>query len=130
MDDLDIIFLIVLGLIFIGFIYHILYCHDDDDDEPEHLRVIARSNTRTGSGGRPILVNDYEYGCGCNKKFLDHFEHFNDVGYDPDFQWLARHNLLPWWNSTRHTRNSSWDIRGDVPIVSHYVGPWLNSPWL
>jgi hypothetical protein len=127
MNELDIILLIVFGLIFLVLVYQILYCRDDD--EAEHLHVITKSNTRTGSGSGPIVVNDYAYGCACNRrKFLKHFEHFNDSGYEPDFGWLARNNLLPWWNSTRNTRNSSWDIRGDVPVASYYVGPWLNSP--
>ena len=35
--------------------------------------------------------------------------------YNPDH--LCQHTYsCPWWNSTRHTRNSSWDIRGDIPI--------------
>lgn len=62
-------------------------------------------------------------------------EHFNDVGFEhglpsfePDYAWLSQHNLLPWWNSTRRTRNMSYDLRGDVPIVPYYVGPWNNSP--
>ena len=37
-------------------------------------------------------------------------------------------NQFPFWNSTRHTRNSSWDIRGDVPIDPYYSGPFWQSP--
>lgn len=29
-----------------------------------------------------------------------------------------------WWNSTRSTRNMSYDLRGDIPIPPSYVGPW------
>ena len=33
--------------------------------------------------------------------------------------------MYPFWNaSTRHTRNMSYDLRGDVPIPPSYVGPW------
>lgn len=61
-------------------------------------------------------------------KLKDHMEHYNDISFNPDYVWLNRMNLMPWWNSTRFTRNSSWDIRGDVPIGNYYVGPWLQSP--
>lgn len=81
-----------------------------------------KSNMRT-------LVGNKGYGCNCNKhKFIEHIERFTDVGFAPDYAWLSNHNLLPWWNSTRHTRNMSYDIRGDVPIIPSYVGPWMNSP--
>ena len=119
MDEFHIILLVIIGLFVLWFIIR------SSDSDSEHLQVISRSRTKQG----PILVNEYDYGCSCNKnKFIDHFEHFNDLGFEPDFAWLAHNNLLPWWNSTRSTRNSSWDLRGDVPIVKQYVGPWLNSP--
>lgn len=47
--------------------------------------------------------------------------------YPSNISMLSRFGLLPWWNSTRHTRNSSYDLRGDVPILIRPVGPWLNS---
>ena len=47
--------------------------------------------------------------------------------YPADISILSRLGLLPWWNSTRHTRNSSYDLRGDVPVFVQPVGPWLNS---
>lgn len=53
--------------------------------------------------------------------------------YDPrsyDVGFLSRAGLLPWWNSTRFTRNMSYDVRGDIPVPVYYVGPWLNSPFL
>jgi hypothetical protein len=37
---------------------------------------------------------------------------------------------FPWWNSTRFTRNMSYDLRGDVPINLFPTGPWWNSPLL
>jgi hypothetical protein len=81
------------------------------------------------------ILEDARYGhnrnCNCNKhKLLAHAEHFADyadVGFEPDYGWLSQNGLLPWWNSTRHTRNMSYDLRGDVPITPSYVGPWLNS---
>jgi len=53
--------------------------------------------------------------------------------YDPrsyDVGWLSNEELMPWWNSTRFTRNMSYDLRGDIPVRPEYVGPWLNSPFL
>lgn len=57
-----------------------------------------------------------------------HLNHFNDEYFEPDYAWLNNYNLMPWWNSTRNTRNMSYDLRGDVPITPYYVGPWYNSP--
>ena len=35
----------------------------------------------------------------------------------------------PIWNMpTRFTRNMSYDLRGDVPIIPYHPGPWLISP--
>lgn len=45
----------------------------------------------------------------------------------PSVGWLSQRGLLPWWNSTRDTKNMSYDIRGDIYPRSTYVGPWLNS---
>lgn len=61
------------------------------------------------------------------QKLITHAENFSNISFQPDYAWLSRYNLLPWWNSTRHTRNSSYDLRGDVPIIPSYVGPWNNS---
>jgi hypothetical protein len=33
----------------------------------------------------------------------------------------------PWWNSMRHTRNMSYDLRGDIPPYRYNTGPWWNS---
>lgn len=65
---------------------------------------------------------------GTNKhKLMEHAERFEDITFQPDYAWLSQNNLMPWWNSTRHTRNMSYDLRGDVPITPSYVGPWNNS---
>jgi hypothetical protein len=85
---------------------------------------------------------------GCLRKSRDHdrdrnqHEHFNGAYYDPSYEpndaRLSRYGLLPWWNSTRFiTRNTSYDIRGDVPFHGSCVGncpgctpplPWWDSP--
>ena len=59
-----------------------------------------------------VFINEYfleinENKCKCNK--IENF-HTNYV-CNCNYKYLS-----PWWNSTRHTRNTSWDIRGDVPI--------------
>jgi hypothetical protein len=70
------------------------------------------------------------------------FNQYSPVTYPPNMYanampsvgWLSRRGLLPWWNSTRDTKNMSYDIRGDIPPRLYPVGPWLNSaiidhPW-
>jgi hypothetical protein len=48
--------------------------------------------------------------------------------YPQNSSWLSLQGLLPWWNSTRSTRNTSYDLRGDVPIFYNDVGPWHIAP--
>jgi hypothetical protein len=88
-------------------------------------------------------------GKGCLRKSRDRnqYEHFNGepyeqnatpYAYEPNDARLSRYGLLPWWNSTRFiTRNTSYDIRGDVPFYGSCVGncagcspplPWWDSP--
>lgn len=118
MDDAHITVLIILVLLVIGFTYRV-YSQDSD----EHMKNV---NSRR----RAFLINQ----CGCGGKGIESFAAYNDDGeyYDtlvgPQDYLAVRGNLFPWWNSTRHTRNMSWDLRGDVLIKPHYVGPWLNSP--
>lgn len=67
------------------------------------------------------------------QRLAHHIDHFYDVGFEPDYAWLASRGLLPWWNSTRRTRNMSYDLRGDVPIDPYQAAlfratnPWNNS---
>lgn len=76
-------------------------------------------------------VNDiYEHIAPENWKGVNWFNYLpihSPIVYPTD-TWLGRNNLLPWWNSTRYTRNSSWDIRGDVRPTIYYTGAWHNSP--
>lgn len=127
MEDLHIMVLIVLGILAIGYAYHL---YNQSCDENENMKNIKRSRSRP----YPYMIG--RSGCSSCNGAIESFAAYDDDGeyYDTMVganDWLiARGNLLPWWNSTRHTRNMSWDIRGDVPIVPHYVGPWLNSPLL
>lgn len=61
------------------------------------------------------------------KKLNEHMTHYHNDTFSPDYIWLNRMHLLPWWNSTRYTRNSSWDIRGDIPNRFYDVGPFYRS---
>lgn len=36
-------------------------------------------------------------------------------------------NYLPWWNTTRNTRNMSYDLRGDPLIIQPQQFVWNNS---
>ena len=41
---------------------------------------------------------------------------------------MSTHTNFPFWNvQLGSKRNMSYDIRGDIPIVPSYTGPWLNS---
>ena len=67
-----------------------------------------------------ILIN-YYVKCNDNNK-----EHMASI-YEPST--IIPQSLIysPFWNSTRHTRNMSWDIKGDVPIRYDYQGPFWHS---
>lgn len=115
MDSQDIILLLVVLLVLL-LIARVYLSNENDTNNEEMINIPYTS------------IERYE-DCTCNEhKLLYHVDHFNDVGFAPDFAWLARHNLLPWWNSTRRTKNMSYDLRGDVPIIPYYVGPWNISP--
>ena len=114
MEPQDIILLLIALLIIL--LLTRTYFPGGDDTDSENMISLSYD------------IRSYE-NCSCDKnKLLHHVEHFNDVGFVPDFAWLSRYNLLPWWNSTRGTKNMSYDLRGDVPIIPYYVGPWYNSP--
>jgi hypothetical protein len=57
----------------------------------------------------------------------DLYGYYYDTPHPPD-SWFANAGLLPWWNSTRHTRNMSYDLRGDVPIYNITSVPFYQSP--
>lgn len=85
-------------------------------------------------------------GSDCERNYGDIIEHIAPVNWKnyswsdayrmypnypivlPTDTWLMQHNLMPFWNSTRSTRNTSWDIRGDVKPSLQSVGPWNISP--
>jgi hypothetical protein len=60
-------------------------------------------------------------------QYYDHISRNIPMLDHPSQAWLAEKGLLSWWNSTRHTKNMSYDIRGDIPPFSYYTGPWNNS---
>ena len=71
----------------------------------------------------------HRIGSGCNCRSREHYASSDDdENYDIVPNRYELPILGPWWNSTRFNKNSSWDIRGDVPINPVYVGPWLASP--
>lgn len=53
----------------------------------------------------------------------------NEV-YDDTFINPAYRYFQPWWNSTRYTRNMSYDIRGGIQNPIDYTGLWNVSPLL
>jgi len=54
-------------------------------------------------------------------------ERLDDYAYVPD---ELSYPYYPFWNaSTRHTRNMSYDLRGDVPIPQHAWFPFNMSSY-
>ena len=40
---------------------------------------------------------------------------------------INEYNEFPWWNSTRRTRNMSYDLRGDPLIIPKEEYIWYNT---
>ena len=58
-----------------------------------------------------------------------HRSEVNFVSTKLNRAYLSTYTEYPFWNIQIGTkRNMSYDLRGDIPIPMHYVGPWLNSP--
>jgi hypothetical protein len=115
MENLDIIVLIVVSIVIICIGSHFVFSNETENMRNIKKHVMYRIGSGSGSGS------------GCNCRSREHYTSDDDYdnayndGYGPPV-------LGPWWNSTRFNRNSSWDIRGDVPVNHVYVGPWLVSP--
>lgn len=52
-------------------------------------------------------------------------EHITDNIYNECI--ISNIYTQPWWNSTRHTRNMSYDLRGGIQNPIEYTGIWLHS---
>ena len=66
------------------------------------------------------------------RNYTNRYRYRNINNYYPSYYdiWqLSRYGLLPWNNSTRFTRNMSYDLRGDVYLPPYYTGPWNNSTY-
>lgn len=98
MIDTHIIGLFVLSILII--IYACVFCKNNENMDNVNYRQFR--------------INDDSCSSCCSSCSIGDSDAFTD-------------NMFPFWNSTRHTRNSSWDIRGDVPIDPFYTGPWWRS---
>jgi len=93
------------------------------------IYLIAQNSTRTKDSAvepyRPDIDHDYD-----NYQTYQTYRDLYPIGPNirSDWAYLSSRGLLPWWNSTRYTRNSSYDIRGDIPPILYDVGPWNVSP--
>ena len=108
-DKIDITQVLLIGGIVLVLV--LLYQTYQDDSESETSKVKE------------------SYAPNIDTDFLD-YAPVDDPNYyylEPSVGWLSRRGLLPWWNSTRDTKNMSYDIRGDIPPFNYPVGPWLNS---
>lgn len=54
------------------------------------------------------------------------FEKFIDCNIKNLFI-INKYNEFPWWNSTRRTRNMSYDLRGDPLIIPKEEYIWHNT---
>lgn len=127
----DIIMLVVLGMLVIILIAALV---SDTISGTSSDNTITNSSSKHNHDHEKFLIKKkyFDRGCsGCRRKFQEHFENINDELYSPDIGWLSNNGLLPWWNSTRHTRNMSYDLRGDVVPYGVCTGgsfPWWKSP--
>lgn len=57
---------------------------------------------------------------------INKYENFSN--FDPS-EWFYRNNICEsvFWNSTRRTRNMSYDLRGDPIIISQQKYIWNNT---
>jgi hypothetical protein len=121
-----ILFVLLVSLIMYGVINGTFTTQNNTSDDD---RCETMSNLATKDG---YVVKSYGYvdnKCDCDRhKLLRHIQGASNEEFTPDMDWLTYHNLLPWWNSTRNTKNMSYDIRGDVPVGVHFVPVWYASP--
>jgi hypothetical protein len=146
----DIIMLVVFGMLIVVLIAALISdtvsAHSTNNNKSK-LKNSSETNEYEGFRIKKYNLTDpnelkYSNCAGCQRKFLESYEQFynvNDINYEPNDGWLARRGLLPWWNSTRFTRNMSYDLRGDVPLFGTCTGlccnpdsispmPFWNSP--
>jgi hypothetical protein len=110
MSNIDITHvLIIAGIILVLF----LLFRETEDDRTE------KNNKRVRENYAPNIDRDFNQYARVSDPYYNYLT--------PSIGWLSRRGLLPWWNSTRDTKNMSYDIRGDIPPFRYPVGPWLNS---
>lgn len=110
----DIIMLVVLGMFVIvlimAFISDLLSPYASNKTNEEfRIKKNGSSNLAYPSYRRcnscELFDDEDEY---------EQYQYQNPYAYRPTDGWLASRGLLPWWNATRFTRNTSYDIRGDI----------------
>lgn len=58
----------------------------------------------------------------CKHNIKEHItdDYYNEYIESP----IYTQYIQPWWNSTRYTRNMSYDVRGDIHNPVEYTGIW------
>ena len=111
----NIIIICIIGVIIIGYLYE-----RNKEDKTEHIVNIGPYKDTYYDDEDPDKMNPDS----CN--FVQ-----KDIPYGA-YRCPGYHYPLlgscPWWNSTRFTRNMSYDLRGDEVPYPYYVGPWWVSP--
>lgn len=105
--------LIILFFILVFIIYKVINLYKSHENQIKYEHY----NDNTMCVNDTKKIKSYGYACDCNKhEIINYVERFGDTWFAPDSTWLAKNNLQAWWNSTRHTRGMSYDLRGDIPI--------------
>lgn len=112
MDDMHIIGIIVLCVLILVILCKCFLTEEDDEDK----EFIA--NIHPDPDDAMKFYKNYEDGTEDN---LDLNRHRWAKTGVPWYGWG------PWWNSMRHTRNMSYDLRGEIPPYRYNTGPWWNS---
>ncbi len=118
MNNINIIIICIIGIVVIAFLYRHKNVNDLDkvkdfdnhiDYHMEHIMNIVEDEDEKLNIVSCPIVQDRSPSCSYGQYIYQFFS--------------------PWWNSNslRHTRNMSYDLRGDVPQqYPYYIGPWCN----
>ncbi len=106
----------IIGIIVLCVLVLILYCNYFlTEEKREPIANLHPDSDETKTNG---MYRDYEDGIEDNLNL----DKYGWAKYG-----VSWYGWGPWWNSMRHTRNMSYDLRGDIPPYQYNNGPWWNS---
>lgn len=102
-------------LVLIGLVLLIILCISVSFDDSELYEDM-----------KPLLLKKK---CNCRKEHYKDEHQIYGRAYSYGSPWYGFWPLQSlFWNSTRGTRNMSYDLRGDVPTPIGNIGPFWRSP--